>query len=230
MNYHRKTLPVLSRLLNRFRFRLHPAATASRKLLLVVEGRHDIEFLRRISGILHAARTDLPDLAFLERQGWIIFVPAGGGDFLPWTTRFAGLGCLEFHLYDSEIPPESARRQQCAAIVNARPGCRAFVMQKRSVENFLHPEAIREAGGLLLTYGDTSDVPALAAQAGFVSQDATNWESLSRRAHSRLRERAKAWLNTVAVERMTPERLAERDRMGEVSDWLTAIGELLASR
>jgi hypothetical protein len=49
---------------------------------------------------------------------------------------------------------------------------------------------------------------------------------LSRRARRRLRDKAKKWLNRDAVERMTPERLAERDPAGEVISWLRMIAEL----
>ena len=37
--------------------------------LVVVEGRHDISFLRIISSMLHASQSDVPDLAAMERQG-----------------------------------------------------------------------------------------------------------------------------------------------------------------
>ena len=49
-------------------------------------------------------------------------------------------------------------------------------------------------------------------------------ESLSRRARQRLRNRAKAWLNTAAADCMTPERLAESDPAGEIPQWLATIG------
>jgi hypothetical protein len=194
---------------------------------VILEGRHDIQFLRNISAIVHAQRPDLPDLAAFEQQDRLIFVPAGGGDFRPWTTRFAGLGLPEFHLYDRELEPESQRRERCAAIVNARPGCRAFVTGKRSLENYLHPQAILEARGLVLAYGDTRDVAQLAAKANFIVQDGTDWQGLSRRARRRLSDRAKIWLNTTAVQRMTLARLLERDPEGEIVGWLTAIVQLL---
>ena len=60
------------------------------KILVVVEGPNDIEFLRRISTILHAEQPRLPNLDTIERQGTLIFVPYGG-DPLPWTHRLASL-------------------------------------------------------------------------------------------------------------------------------------------
>jgi hypothetical protein len=42
----------------------------------------------------------------------------------------------------------------------------------------------------------------------------------------RLRDKAKKWLNTRAVEQMTVARLAERDSSGEIRSWLATIAKL----
>ena len=52
------------------------------------------------------------------------------------------------------------------------------------------------------------------------------WEELFRRTQTRRRNRVKRWLNTKAVDRMTPQRLAERDPKGEVRSWLEAMMRL----
>lgn len=211
------------------RHRPPPAPPSTPRLIVVVEGRHDIEFLRRISSILHAARPAVPDLAACERRGELLFVPAGGGDFRPWLLRLAALGRAEFHLYDREAPPVSQQREQWAALVNSRPNCRALVTRYRSLENYLHPEAIREARCATVTYKTTDDVAETVARQSFIpSVDYPAWDRLSRRAKRRQRDRAKVWLNTEAVERMTLERLAQSDPAGEVIGWLTVMGELLA--
>lgn len=200
------------------------------QLLVVVEGRHDIEFLKRISLLWASQMAGLADLSQLEDSGQLIFVPAGGGDFRPWLSRLAAFGCAEFHLYDAELPPVSAQRTAWAAIVNGRARCRAFVTAKRSLENYLHPVAIQAASGLQLEFAAQDDVAELAARADFDRRyDHSAWHSLSRRARRRLRDRAKHWLNTTAVERMTPALLAESDPRGEVASWLEAIHELLRS-
>src|SRR5882724_9081974 len=54
-------------------------AAANAGVLFLVEGLNDIEFMRRISRILHVNNADLPDLADLENSGCLIFVPYGGG-------------------------------------------------------------------------------------------------------------------------------------------------------
>ena len=54
------------------------------------------------------------------------------------------------------------------------------------------------------------------------------WDDLSRRDRSRLRNRVKHRLNTLAAERMTRERLVMRDPLGEVAGWLKTITHLIS--
>ena len=205
-----------------------PRAPTVRQLpvLVVVEGRYDIEFLKRISGVLAAHRADLPNLAQLEQAGKLVFIPAGG-DFVPWLHRLAGFGCAEVHIYDREVPPVTQQREAGAAAVNRRPHCCAFVTRHRTLENYLHPDAVREARGLDLVFSDQDDVAALAAKASLVLHSSVGWDALSRRSRQRLRNRAKSWLNTAAADRMTPQRIVERDPAGEIPLWLATIGRFV---
>jgi hypothetical protein len=201
--------------------------TGVRPLLCVVEGRHDVEFLRRLSA--HLSRDDpaLPDLGAWERDGQLVFVPFGGGDVLAWSDRFAPLGCPEFHLYDRELPPESAVRRQAVSRVNARPHCHAVLTTKRSLENYLHPTALVLAGGMELEFDDETSVAEQMARQQVAALDfSPGWDHLSRRTRSRFTNRAKRWLNTVAVEHLSRALLAERDPDGEVLSWLWTISLL----
>ena len=199
-------------------------------VLVVVEGRNDIHFLRRIAAILHADNPSLPDLIEAERRLDLLFVRSGGGDS-SWTFQLAGLKLPEFHLLDRETPPVTQSRQQLAAMLNSRPQCRAAVTSKRSLENYLHSSAVFEASGIAVEVSDEEDVPELVARSAHQSQHVgTPWEQLTTRCRRRLRYQAKRWLNTRAVERMTPERLVERDPNGEVRSWLETIGMLIGFR
>jgi hypothetical protein len=197
---------------------------------VVTEGGNDITFLKVLSGMLHRDDIRLPDLATLDRQGTLVFIPAGGTSFLEWTHRLQGLGLPEFHLYDSEAPPLTAERELAVAKVNSRPNCLAQLTQKRSAENYLHPAAIWEARGIDVEVTDSMDVPDTVASQIFESQVDVLWEEIPSRGRRRLRNRAKLWLNSAAAMRMTPERLDERDPRGDVRGWLSAIAWLLGPR
>lgn len=199
-----------------------------RPVLVVTEGKNDVEFLRRISRMLHATGTQLPDLADMEQTGRLVFVPCGGGDLVDWSRRMAPLGCREVYLFDRDGRSEVEVIQQTTAIIRHRPECRAMATSKRSMENYLHPHAIREARGVEVAFSDEDDVADVVARACYQqTPHSLPWEQLSLRAQKRHRNHMKNWLNTRAVDRMTPERLAERDPLGEVRLWLANIAELV---
>jgi len=213
---------------NRLRLPERREATAvsnGLRVVIVVEGAHDVEFLKRISRVLAQTDSSLPELGRLESAGTMAFM-SRNGESTPFPTSFTSMGPAEFHLLDREVGPTAVQREALVRTINARPNCRAVLTAKRAIENYLHPEAIRDVGGLSLTFGDQDDVPEMVAHAVFEQSDNGAWQMLSRRARRRLRDKAKKWLNRDAVDRMTPARLDERDPDGEVSDWLRTIGEL----
>ena len=198
-----------------------------RCMLLVVEGINDVEFLRRISRMLHRSDASLPDLEQLERDRRIVFLPFGGGNVAAWATRLEPLGCGELHLYDREAGAETHYRVATAKRVNARPNCRAFVMVKRSLENYLHPMALKHTTGIDIQFDDDDAVAELVAKERFTGEEPfVEWETLSRRARKRFANQTKRWLNTSVVDTMTPELLSERDHYGEVVTWLQTIADM----
>ena len=156
-----------------------------------------------------------------------IFLPSGGGDSRAWAYRLAGLGAAEFHLLDRDISPATEARRQTAEIVNARPRCRAVLTRMRSLENCLHPEAVFEVSGLRVEFSSDDDVAERVARKTHDRNDGhLPWEAIPARTRKRRRDKTKARLNSRAVERMTPGRLAERDPAGEIRGWLETIARL----
>lgn len=198
-------------------------------VLVIVEGRHDIECLKRLSRILHEDDDRLPDLDAWEREQRVLFVPAGGDNIADWTTRLSALSQREFHLYDREGDTHARERQKLVDAVNSRPGCRAFLTGMRSLENYLHPDAIFEAHAIRVSFGDGECVATVVAQTQLKKKATGVWEQLSTRGRTRLRSAAKRWLNTDAVDCMTVEHIDERDSGGEIRSWLNAIAELASS-
>jgi len=96
------------------------------------------------------------------------------------------------------------------------------------MENYVHPAAIREADGVDVEFGNNDDVADLIARSRYTRDyPDESWDEIPRRAKTRRRNRVKQWLNRAAVERMTPERLAEQDPQGEVRSWLEAMLQLI---
>lgn len=199
---------------------------SSVRVLIVVEGTTDVAFLENFSAMLAASDATLPDLALLAAHGKAVFLPFGGGNVASWRDRLAPLDVAEFHLYDGELPPETAVRQRAAALVSGRPNCQAAVTSKRSLENFLHPAAIAAAGGPPVAFSDTDDVALVVTQARHRQEYTMPWYALPRRQRRALVHKTKRWLMNAVVRHMTPELLAERDPSGEVRGWLRTIREL----
>jgi hypothetical protein len=161
------------------------------RLIVVVEGGSDIRFLKRISRILNNHDSHVPDLRILEQSGDILFLPIAGSNFLHWTHRLAGLCLPEFHLLDREVSPLTEERERAVKLINERPGCRAVLTNKRAMENYLCPQAIREARDIDVTFDDQADVPDLVAHIVLARAGGPAWAELPSRGRRRQRALAK---------------------------------------
>ncbi|NQV23017.1 MAG: ATP-dependent endonuclease [Rhodopirellula sp.] len=201
--------------------------TQHRPVIVVVEGQFDIEFLQRISRTLHAADSTIPNLVTEEADGNVILVPFGGGGHAEWISRFQSLRLPEFHLFDRETSPETESRLATATAINVRPGCRAVVMRRRSLENYLHPDAVTDVFGVVVEITPQCPVVQRLATALHRSGSfAVPWQELSRKGQHRLFNRLKRRLNTAAADHMTVARLQRADPAGEIHSWLAAISRL----
>ena len=169
-------------------------------LFVVIEGPRDAEFLRRISHVLHRHDPAMPNLADMEADGRLVFVPFGGGDVRSWAFRLAGTGAAEFHLYDREMSPETEVRLQVARVVNQRPGCRAYVTTKRALENYVETEAIFDVCGVRIEYADQEDIAEKIARSLYAIHHPQDvWDQLPARTRKRRRDQVKRLLNTRAA-------------------------------
>ena len=156
-------------------------------VLLVLEGRHDIEFLRRIGRLLQAHDSSIPDLTEVESRQRLIVLPVGGDNLADQSFRFVRLPFRQLHLYDRESASHSTVRQQIVERLNAQAHVRAFLTGKRSLENYLHSNAIAEVCGVRIPVNDESCLPSRVAQTLFEQRTRSRWESLPSTARRRLR-------------------------------------------
>jgi hypothetical protein len=114
-----------------------------------------------------------------------------------------GLGRPEVHIYDSDV----AKYGNQIAQVNLRTdGSWGVLTQKLEIENYLHPDAIKDGLGFVLNFGDADDVPALISAV-------TNWKANT----------VKRKLASDAFSKMDAARLRARDAANEVEGWLRRI-------
>jgi predicted ATPase len=129
------------------------------QVAVAVEGPTDIDALVSFAGVL-AASDDIPALDHSK-----IFWTIGGGTTLKdWVERryLDSLGVPQIYLFDSDrtssaLPPARDKEARIDQI-NARPGCQAFLSRKRTIENYVHPDAISRLSDGKITLSDGVDL------------------------------------------------------------------------
>lgn len=199
------------------------------KLFIGVEGTNDIAFWRHISSALSLHGHIVPDIATLEADNTIVFIPLGGSSLQLWANRLDGLNVPELHIFDRDAAPgqpTTDMHRATADIINQREKARAFVTCCRESENYLHPEAICEEYEFTsIVIGGDTDVPAVVAELHYSTYNVTapGWNELEDEARARRESKAKKRLNKAAALRMTPKRMNEADPNGFVLEILTRI-------
>lgn len=109
-------------------------------------------------------------------------------------------------------------------MINKRAGYRALLLSERSLESYLHPAAIFDAGGGQYTTREDEDVATAVARAWYSNQSSErDWDQLPCRSRRRRAAHVKRWLNSEAVPHMTLGLLLKTDPTGEFLAWIRAI-------
>ena len=193
------------------------------RLLICVEGPHDVKFFSTISALINANRPDLPNISTDTR---VAIFPLGGGTLKDWVTHdyLKGLEIPQFHIYDLDDavnPPYQNARDT----IRAKGGHNwAELTNKRESENYLHPNAINSIFGFPITFGDMDDVPELVAMTQHNSAIGANpWATLDADKKKKKISNAKRRLNTEVVQQMTWGDLQVSDANGDIISMIEKI-------
>lgn len=136
------------------------------KVAVAVEGFTDIDALVSFADVL----TDSGDLGGFD-QAKVFWTIGGGSTLKDWVERryLDRLGLPQVFIFDSDrtaaaLPPAKEKEDRVTEI-NGRPNCKAFLTRKRTIENYMHPDALdRLSGGKIklsaaadLDFGDIAD-------------------------------------------------------------------------
>ena len=199
------------------------------KVLVYVEGNHDVNALKRYSHIISNDDQAVINLMTSNEVGYVI---TGGSALKHYVEQhyLDGLGKPEAHIYDNDVAEYRTVVQRINDQNNPRK--RAFNTKKLELENYLHPQAIYEAYSergtddvSLQEIADKTDVPYEVAKL-LNSLNDNNWDDLDPEKQKELASNKKKFLNTQAVEKMTVERIKERNGYEEMCLWLTEISRL----
>lgn len=199
------------------------------RVLLYVEGNHDVNALKRYSQIINDHDDSYINLMTSNEVGYVI---TGGSALKHYIEQrhLDGLGKPEIHIYDNDVPQYRSAVQRINDENNEKKV--AYNTVKLELENYLHPSAIQEGYAvngtrnvLLSSIDDETDVPHEVAKL-LNSLNEDNWDEISSDKQKESASKKKKFLNTQAVEKMTVERIQERGGYEEICNWLKEISRL----
>lgn len=138
------------------------------KVILCVEGPTDVIAMKALNRCLH---NKFPDMVDLERCPAVAIFPMGGSILKYWVERhyLQKLKTKEIHIYDHDVKTY----QQYIDEVNARSdGSWGKLTNKYEIENYLHPDAIKEVYGVDV---DTSQPSVPKLLGGLLKENETRW-------------------------------------------------------
>lgn len=198
------------------------------KVFICVEGPNDVKFLSAISKVLHNNDNSIPNL---EEDNRVTFIILGGNTLNEWVQKhyLKELGRPEVHLFDRDNSDNPTYQAACDLVNSRGDGSYAYITKKLELENYLHPDAIKEVFGITISFGDNDDVPTIVAQAVHnLSESKNDWASLTQDNKKKKCSAAKKRLNAEVAAKMTVERLKECDPEGELENWLREIATRLS--
>jgi putative ATP-dependent endonuclease of the OLD family len=205
------------------------------KVLIFVEGENDVNGLIGYSKLLHIEDNSIINL---EDNEQVAFIPTGGSQLKYYIEKkyLDGLLQAQTHIYDSDIQSYI----DAVTTINAEGNNRkvGYNTTKIELENYLHPQAINECYSdlnieiNLTEITDTEDVSEKVAKAVHTATSTTDWDAINpdpvkiEQKQKKKISNAKKQLNTLAIQKMTIERLQARNGYDEIKEWLIKINEL----
>lgn len=191
------------------------------KVVVCVEGRHDVCCLRLLAAALRAAEASLPDLSDCR----VAIIPMGGNTLKEWVEDhyLRNTHLPEVHIYDrgNRTPPKF--QVQCDRVNGRGDGSRAFLTCRPELENYLHPDAVRAGMGVEVELPPGCDVPEVVARALHEADPSSRpWGDLDETERKGKHTRVKRRLNRDAARHMTAA-LLDEVATAEIKTWLSTI-------
>ncbi|MBT5269729.1 MAG: ATP-binding protein [Candidatus Jacksonbacteria bacterium] len=187
------------------------------KVLVCVEGPHDLQFLRRINSLFRDEDNSFIDIFTDPRVALVVL---GGSTLKEWVNQhyLKNVGLPEVHIYDrDELKNGKYKYQDDKCAVNARgDGSIGFLTTKREMENYLHIDAISEALQPVVGFNFTFHLSDDCDVETEIKTKLNGQGKIQRRS-------IKHWLNEDAANCMTIARLKERNGYDEIKGWFNEI-------
>ncbi|WP_425203900.1 ATP-binding protein [Priestia megaterium] len=204
-----------------------PPIHDSVKVLVFVEGIHDISALKTLSKIIHGYDSTILNL---ETDRRVVMVPLGGSTLKGWVEHqyLKTFNLPEVHVYDSDNLNPPKYQTECDKVNTRLDGSKAFSTKKREMENYISHRAIKEVLGIEIAFTSQCNVPNRVAKLIHENSSDTDkpWEEVNEKKQKQKESNAKKRLNNEVIQVMTYEQLCEVDTEKEVEEWLRTISRL----
>jgi predicted ATP-dependent endonuclease of OLD family len=195
------------------------------KLVVCVEGPTDVEFFKRLGKIID----DELKIDF-ENDKRVVIIPLGGSTLKHWVDNhyLRKLGKPEIHIYDGD---KEENRRMVEEINNRGDGSRGFVTNKREIENYVHPNIVKDIFSL-----NDEELMNLIDLTKFNWVE--DWDKLDipkkliniykEKGWSINENKVKEKIATEGIEKMTLEFFHELNAYKEIEQWFKAIKEVIS--
>lgn len=201
------------------------------KVIVMVEGKHDVAFLKRISAIIHERDPSIPNLETDER---VVIIPTGGSTLKDFINEqyLKKLNKIEFHLYDADDSEYKEHVEQVNSEDNNNVG---FITKRLEIENYIPPSLFQsyyknrdKEIELPVSFGEQDDVPDLVSQAVYeYDNPGCNWSELSNKKKKNYHSRLKSRVEEEILPNLTYEHLEQIGAIEEIYHWFNKLNELL---
>lgn len=186
------------------------------KVILCVEGPHDITFLQHVSVLLNGVDSTVPNLVTDQR---VAVLPLGGGTLKQWVNNhyLKKLALPEIHIYDRDVNVPPQYQKECDR-VNARGDSSwATLTTKRELENYIDPDLITQELAVPIAFSDQDDVPTLVMK----SINASPGHPLCLISEKKV----KKLLNDQVASKITLPHLTKMDPAHEIKGWMIEVAK-----
>lgn len=197
------------------------------KVFLFVEGKNDVIFWNHLGKIAHNYASLYPAIGVDHR---IIILPMGGSNLKDWVAKryLKPFKKPEIYVFDRDSS-QKPQYQVCANEVNSRKdGSKAFLLEKKEMENYIHPDAIKAEYGYKIQIEDFTDVPEIIAKK--VHEDSGSlalWELLDDEKKKKKIGQAKSRLNDNAIAKVSWTQFNAMDTHKEFEKIFNYLNSLL---
>ena len=197
------------------------------KVIICVEGKHDVSFFKNICRLMLSQDPDIPDIVNDLR---VIILPLGGSNLKEWAQSdfLRSLNIPEVHIYDRDFDTPPTYQSACDEVNNRNDNSWATLTSRKEIESYLHHDAINNEFNLTITESDivsyNYDVPKLVVESILRATSHPLHSNLLRCKKDRDKKNlVKPYLNNQVVLGMTVEMLVQTDPNGDIRNWFEQI-------